>query len=44
MLPSSAERKESSTLVPVTVNDPKVKRIIHGDNPGITVLVLRELY
>ena len=24
--------------------DPKVKRIIPGDNPGITVLVLRELY
>ena len=23
---------------------PKVKRIIPGDNPGITVLVLRELY
>ena len=24
--------------------DSKVKRIIPGDNPGITVLVLRELY
>ena len=24
--------------------EPKVKRIIPGDNPGITVLVLRELY
>ena len=24
--------------------DPKVKRIIPGDNPGITVLVLKELY
>ncbi len=24
--------------------DPKVKRIIPGDNQGITVLVLRELY
>ena len=24
--------------------DPKVKRIIPGDNPGITVLVMRELY
>ena len=24
--------------------DPKVKRIMPGDNPGITVLVLRELY
>ena len=24
--------------------DPRVKRIIPGDNPGITVLVLRELY
>ena len=23
---------------------PKVKRIIPGDNPGITVLVLKELY
>jgi len=24
--------------------DPKVKRIILGDNPGITVLILKELY
>ena len=24
--------------------DPKVKRIIPGDNPGVTVLVLKELY
>ena len=24
--------------------EPKVKRIIPGDNPGITVLVMRELY
>lgn len=24
--------------------NPKVKRIIPGDNPGITVLVMRELY
>ena len=24
--------------------DPKIKRILPGDNPGITVLVLRELY
>ena len=24
--------------------DPKVKRIIPGDNPGITVLVLKELF
>ena len=24
--------------------EPKVKRIIPGDNPGITILVLRELY
>ena len=24
--------------------EPKVRRIIPGDNPGITVLVLRELY
>ena len=24
--------------------NPKVKRIMPGDNPGITVLVLRELY
>ena len=24
--------------------DSKIKRIIPGDNPGITVLVLRELY
>ena len=24
--------------------EPKVTRIISGDNPGITVLVLRELY
>ncbi len=24
--------------------DPKVKRIMPGDNPGITVLVIRELY
>jgi DNA-nicking Smr family endonuclease len=24
--------------------EPKVKRIIPGDNPGITVLVLKELY
>ena len=23
---------------------PKIKRIIPGDNPGITVLVIRELY
>lgn len=25
-------------------SDPKVKRVIPGDNPGITVLVLKELY
>ena len=24
--------------------EPKIKRIIPGDNPGITILVLRELY
>ena len=24
--------------------DPKVKRILPGDNPGVTVLVLKELY
>lgn len=24
--------------------DPRVKRIIPGDNPGITVLVMKELY
>ena len=24
--------------------EPKIKRIIPGDNPGITVLVLRDLY
>ncbi len=24
--------------------DPKVKRIMPGNNPGVTVLVLRELY
>ena len=24
--------------------DPKIKRITPGDNPGITVLVLKELY
>ena len=24
--------------------NPKVKRIIPGDNPGITVLILKELY
>ena len=24
--------------------EPKVKRIIPGDNPGITVLVMKELY
>lgn len=24
--------------------DPKVKRIMPGDNPGITILVLQELY
>ena len=24
--------------------EPKVKRIMPGDNPGITVLVMRELY
>ena len=24
--------------------DPRVKRIMPGDNPGITVLVLKELY
>jgi hypothetical protein len=24
--------------------DPKVKRIMPGDNPGVTVLVLKELY
>ena len=24
--------------------DPKVKRIIPGDNPGITVLIIKELY
>ena len=24
--------------------DPKVKRIIPGDNPGITILILKELY
>lgn len=25
-------------------SDPKVKRVIPGDNPGITILVLKELY
>ena len=24
--------------------EPKIKRIIPGDNPGITVMVLKELY
>ena len=24
--------------------EPKVKRIIPGDNPGVTILVLKELY
>ncbi len=24
--------------------EPKVKRIMPGDNPGVTILVLRELY
>jgi hypothetical protein len=24
--------------------EPKVKRIMPGDNPGITILVLKELY
>ncbi len=24
--------------------EPRIKRIIPGDNPGITILVLRELY
>ncbi len=24
--------------------EPKVKRIVPGDNPGITILVLKELY
>lgn len=24
--------------------DPKVKRVVPGDNPGITILVLKELY
>ena len=24
--------------------EPKVKRIVPGDNPGITVLILKELY
>ena len=24
--------------------DPKVKRIMPGDNPGVTILVLKELY
>ena len=24
--------------------DPRIKRIIPGDNPGITVLVMKELY
>jgi len=24
--------------------DPKVKRIIPGDNPGVTILVLKELF
>ena len=25
-------------------SDPKVRRVIPGDNPGITILVLKELY
>lgn len=25
-------------------NHPKVKRIVQGDNPGVTVLVLKDLY
>lgn len=25
-------------------NHPKVKRVARGDNPGVTVLVLKELY
>jgi len=24
--------------------DPKVKRVIPGDNPGVSILVLKELY
>ena len=44
--PTEAERRPSSRsmIYDWYRYEPKVKRIIPGDNPGITVLVLKELY
>ena len=44
--PTEAERRPSlrSMIFDCYRYEPKVKRIIPGDNPGITVLVLKELY
>ena len=44
--PTEAERRPSlrSMIYDWYRYEPKVKRIIPGDNPGITVLVLKELY
>ena len=45
-VPTEAERRPSlrSMIYDWYRYEPKVKRIIPGDNPGITVLVLKELY
>lgn len=33
------------TMIPKMYRDhPKVKRIQNGDNPGVTILILKELY
>ena len=44
--PTEAERRPSlrSIIYDWYRYEPKVKRIIPGDNPGITVLILKELY
>ena len=44
--PTEAERRPSlrSMIHDWYQYEPKVKRIMPGDNPGITVLVLKELY
>ena len=38
------KEKVGSEVIPYYRYEPKVKRIVPGDNPGITVLVLKELY
>ena len=44
--PTGAERRPSlrSMIYDEYQYDKKVKRIIPGDNPGITILVLKELF